>query len=386
MENFNFYNPVTILFGKGKTREIASHIPRDAKILLTYGGGSIMQNGVYNQVKEAVKGYHIIEFGGIEANPTYETAMEAVKVIKEKGLNFILSVGGGSVLDASKFIAAAVKYQGEDPWDILAKAKPVIDALPIGAVLTLPATGSEMNGNSVISKKSIQEKLAFGSPKVLPKFSVLDPEFTYSLPKRQVINGIIDAYIHVMEQYLTYPVNSPIQDRFAEGILLTLIEEGIKAVENEKPNYENRANIMWAATMALNGLIGVGVKHDWATHTIGHELTAFHGIDHAVTLAIVLPGLLRKMKTKRRERLLQYASRVWGINEGSIDERIETAISKTDEFYRKLGAKTLLSEHNVGLPTIQKIKTRFEQRGMKAVGAQQDISLQEMEEILESRL
>ncbi len=386
MENFNFYNPVTILFGKGKTSEIAAHIPKDAKILMTYGGGSIMKNGVYNQVKEALKGYNIIEFGGIEANPTYETAMEAVKVIKKEGLNFILSVGGGSVLDASKFIAAAVKYEGEDPWDILAKSKPISDALPIGAVLTLPATGSEMNGNSVISKKTIQEKLAFSSPLVLPKFSVLDPEFTYSLPKRQVINGIIDAYIHVMEQYLTYSVNSPVQDRFAEGILLTLIEEGTKAVEIEKPNYENRANIMWAATMALNGLIGVGVKHDWATHTIGHELTAYHGIDHAITLAIVLPGLMRKMKTKRNERLLQYASRVWGLNDGSPDERIENAISKTEEFYRKLGAKTLLSEHNVGEPTIQKIKKRFEERGMKAVGAQQDISLQEMVEILESRL
>jgi len=386
MENFNFYNPVTILFGKGKTSEIADHIPTDAKILMTYGGGSIMQNGVYKQVKDALKGFDIKEFGGIEANPLYETAMEAVKVIKKEGVNFILSVGGGSVLDASKFIAAAVKYEGEDPWDILAKSKPVTDALPIGAVLTLPATGSEMNGNSVISRKSLQEKLAFGSPLVLPKFSVLDPEFTYSLPKRQVINGIIDAFVHVMEQYLTYPINSPVQDRMAEGILLTLIEEGTKALEFEQPNYENRANIMWAATMALNGLIGVGVKQDWSTHIIGHELTAYHGIDHAITLAIVLPGLMQKMKTKRKERLLQYASRIWGLKEGSDDQRIEKAILKTDEFFRKLGAKTLLSEHQVGKTTIQKIKERFEKRGMKAIGGQQDISLQEVEEILESRL
>ena len=386
MENFNFYNPVTILFGKGKTSEIADHIPTDAKILMTYGGGSIMQNGVYKQVKDALKGFDIIEFGGIEANPLYETAMEAVKVIKKEEINFILSVGGGSVLDASKFIAVAVKYQGEDPWDILAKSKPVIDALPIGAVLTLPATGSEMNGNSVISRKSLQEKLAFGSPLVLPKFSVLDPEFTFSLPKRQVINGIIDAFVHVMEQYLTYPINSPIQDRMAEGILLTLIEEGTKALAFGQPNYENRANIMWAATMALNGLIGVGVKQDWSTHIIGHELTAYHGIDHAITLAIVLPGLMQKMKTKRKERLLQYASIIWGLNEGSDDQRIEKAILKTDEFFRKLGAKTLLSEHQVGKTTIQNIKERFEKRGMKAIGGQQDINLQEMVEILESRL
>jgi NADP-dependent alcohol dehydrogenase len=386
MENFNFYNPVTILFGKGKTSEIAAHIPAKAKILMTYGGGSIKQNGVYDEVKKAIKGFHITEFGGIEANPSYETCMMAVQLIKKENLDFILSVGGGSVLDASKFIAAAVKYQGEDAWDILSKSKKVESALPIGAVLTLPATGSEMNGNSVISRKSSQEKLAFSSPLVLPKFSVLDPEHTYSLPQRQVINGIIDAFVHTMEQYLTYPVNSPVQDRMAEGILLTLIEEGLKAITYEKPNYENRANIMWAATMALNGLIGVGVKHDWSTHVIGHELTAYHGIDHAVTLSIVLPGLMKKMKTKRSDRLLQYASRVWGLNEGSTEERIEKAILKTDEYYRKLGAKTLLSEHQVGKETIQKIKTRFENRGMKALGGQQDISLEEMEEILVSRL
>jgi len=386
MENFNFYNPVTILFGKGKTAEIAAHIPVNAKILMTYGGGSIKQNGVYAEVKEAMKGITMIEFGGIEANPTYEKCMEAVKLVKAEGIDFILSVGGGSVLDASKFISAAAKFEGEDPWDILSKAKAVKDALPIGAVLTLPATGSEMNGNSVISRKSTQEKLAFSSPLVLPKFSVLDPGHTFSLPKRQVINGIIDAFVHTMEQYLTYPVNSPVQDRMAEGILLTLVEEGKKAMQFEKPNYENRANIMWAATMALNGLIGVGVKQDWATHVIGHELTAYHGIDHAITLSIVLPGLMDKMKTKRYERLLQYAARIWGLIDGPAEERIEEAIKKTDEFFRSLGAKTLLSEHNVGNETIQKIKTRFEKRGMKVIGGQQDVSLQEVEEILVSRL
>lgn len=386
MENFNFYNPVTILFGKGKTSEIGEHIPKDAKILMTYGGGSIKKNGVYEQVKTALKGFDVTEFGGIEANPLYETAMKAVEIIKKEGINFILSVGGGSVLDSSKFMAAAVNFEGRDPWDILAKSAPVTSALPIGAVLTLPATGSEMNGNSVVSRKSTQEKLAFGSPLVMPKFSVLDPEFTYSLPTRQVINGIIDAYVHVMEQYLTYPVNSPVQDRMAEGILLTLIEEGKKALSLEQPDYENRANIMWAATTALNGLIGVGVKQDWATHVIGHELTAYHGIDHAITLSIVLPGLLKKMQQKRSAKLLQYASRVWNITEGSDTERIDKAIEKTEQFFRELGAKTLLNEHNVDSTTVDKIKERFKQRGILKIAGQQDIDLQEVEEILLSRI
>ncbi|MFN8255748.1 MAG: iron-containing alcohol dehydrogenase [Bacteroidales bacterium] len=386
MENFNFYNPVTILFGKGKTTEISNHIPANSTILLLYGGGSIKQNGVYDMVKKSIANFETIEFGGIEPNPTYETCMEAVKLIKKENADFILAVGGGSVLDASKFIAAAVKFQGNDPWDLLAKRAAVKQALPIGTVLTLPATGSEMNGNSVISRKSTLEKLAFGSPLLLPKFSVLDPEFTYSLPVRQVINGIIDAYVHVMEQYLTYPVNSPVQDRIAEGILITLIEEGQKAMELKTPDYNNRANIMWAATMALNGIIGAGVKHDWATHTIGHELTAFHGIDHAITLSIVLPGVMQKMKTKRKERLLQYSDRVWGIGSGTPDEKIEFAIKKTEEFFRKLGAKTLLSEHSVGKETITKIVTRFKDRKMLAIGMQQDISLPDVEELLESRI
>ena len=243
-----------------------------------------------------------------------------------------------------------------------------------------------MNGNSVVTKAETKEKMAFGSPLVLPQFSVLDPEFTYSLPTRQVINGIIDAYVHVMEQYLTYPVNSPVQDRFAEGILLTLIEEGAKAIEHPEPDYENRANLMWAATMALNGIIGVGVKSDWATHTIGHELTALHGLDHAVTLAIVLPGLLNKMKAQRSEKLVQYAERVWDLYNGSDDEKIEAAIKKTDKFFRSLGAKTLLKEHEIGTETIEKIVDRFETRKMAKLGMQQDVTLENVKEILTERL
>ena len=383
MENFNFYNPVNILFGKGKIAELNKHISKDAKILMTYGGGRIKKNGVYDQVMEALKGYEIIEFGGIEPNPHFETLMKAVEVVKLEKIDFLLAVGGGSVVDGTKFIAAATYFEG-DPWNILAQRAPISKAVDLGAVLTLSATGSEMNNGGVVTKAATKEKMAFGNPLLFPKFSVLDPEVTYSLPKRQVINGIVDAYVHVMEQYLTYPVNSPVQDRFAEGILLTLIEEGPKALASDIPDYENRANLMWAATMALNGLIGMGVKSDWATHMIGHELTAFHGIDHAVTLSIVLPGLLSQLKEKRSEKLLQYAERVWNITEGTDDEKKILAIEKTEAFFKQVGIQTRLSELNVGQDSIDIIAKRFEERGY--VGMLPDVEVKDVAEILQARL
>eukprot|EP01029_Cantina_marsupialis_P030796 TRINITY_DN846_c1_g2_i1.p2 TRINITY_DN846_c1_g2~~TRINITY_DN846_c1_g2_i1.p2 ORF type:complete len:385 (-),score=82.43 TRINITY_DN846_c1_g2_i1:10775-11929(-) len=384
MENFDFYNPVNVLFGKGKISELNKHISKDAKILMTFGGGSIKKNGVYDQVMDALQGYEVEEFGGIEPNPHFETLMKAVEIVREKKIDFLLAVGGGSVLDGTKFIAAAAYYEGDDEWDILAKRAQITKAVDLGAVLTLSATGSEMNSGGVITKAATKEKLAFGNPLLFPKFSVLDPETTYSLPMRQVTNGIVDAYVHVMEQYLTYPVNSPVQDRFAEGLLLTLIEEGPKAIADETPDYENRANLMWAATMALNGLIGMGVKSDWATHMIGHELTAFHGIDHGVTLAIVLPGLLNHLKDKRGEKLLQYAERVWNITEGSEEERKAMAIAKTEDFFNQVGVKTRLNEHNVGQDTIDTIVKRFEERGY--VGMLPDVKAADVAEILEARL
>ncbi|WP_163713128.1 iron-containing alcohol dehydrogenase [Mangrovibacterium lignilyticum] len=384
MNNFIFQNPVKILFGKGQINEIASELPAKGKIMLTYGGGSIFRNGVYDQVKEAIKGLDVIEFGGIEPNPKFETLMKAVAICQTEQVDFLLSVGGGSVLDGSKFIAAAVCFQGEDPWDILAKQAEVTNALPIGAILTLPATGSEMNGNSVVSRIETQEKLAFGSPAVMPKFSVLDPEVIFSLPDRQISNGVVDAFVHVMEQYLTYPVNSPLQDRFAEGILQTLVEEGPKVLANRK-DYEAAANFMWSATMALNGLIAVGVPQDWATHMIGHELTAYHGIDHAQTLAIVLPGMMNLKRKNKKAKLLQYGERIWGITEGNNDQRIDAAIGKTIEFFEKMGIKTKLPDYGVPSDTITKIANRFQQRGFK-IGEHADIGPEEVGEILRSRL
>ncbi len=387
MYNFEYKNPVKILFGKGQIAKLKDELPAGTKILMLYGGGSIFKNGVYNQVTEALTGFDIVEFGGIEPNPTYETSMEAVKVVKRENIGFLLSVGGGSVLDATKFIAAASLYEEGDPRDFLRPGKdkvPVQKALPLGSVLTLPATGSEMNGNSVISIRETTEKLAFGSLHVMPKFSVLDPETIFSLPDKQVANGVVDAFVHVIEQYLTFPVDSPLQDRQAEAVLLTLIEEGPKVLANRK-DYNASANFMWSATIALNGLLGVGVPQDWATHGIGHELTAYHGIDHARTLAIVLPALMDVKRKQKEAKLLQYGERVWNIREGSVDERIDQAIRKTVEFFESVGIPTRLPDYGVTMDTIERIEKRFATRGTK-LGERYDIDAAETRKILEKQL
>lgn len=384
MYNFEYQNPVKIIFGKGEISKVGQNIPKGSKVLLTYGGGSIFKNGVYEQVKASIKGLEVVEFGGIEPNPHYETLMRAVEIVRNEGITFLLSVGGGSVLDGTKFIAAAAYYEKRDPWEILSRHAPVEKAVPIGAVLTLPATGSEMNGNSVVTRVETAEKLSFASLLVMPVFSVLDPEVIFSLPDQQVANGIVDAFVHVIEQYLTFPVNSPIQDRFAESILITLVEEGPKVMAN-RTDYEAAANFMWSATMALNGLIGVGVPQDWATHMIGHELTAYHGIDHARTLAIVLPGVMNIKRKLKRDKILQLGERVWGIKEGSADERIDLTILKTVDFFESVGIPTRLPDYKVPAETIETICSRFKRRGYK-IGEKADIGPAEIKEILENRL
>lgn len=386
MNNFEYKNPVKIIFGKGSIPKVANEVPAGEKILLIYGGGSIKKTGVYDQVKNALAQAELFEFGGIEPNPHYETCMNAVEVIKRENIGFLLAVGGGSVIDATKFIAAAACYKNGDPWDILARSKKVSveEALPIGAVLTLPATGSEMNGNSVITKFETLEKLAFGSPKVMPQFSILDPECVFTLPDKQVANGVVDAFVHVFEQYLTFPVDSPIQDRFAESILITLVEEGPKVLA-DRNDYNAAANFMWSATMALNGLIAVGVPQDWSTHMIGHELTAFHGIDHGRTLAIVLPGVMNVKRESKKEKILQYGKRIWGITDGSDDDRIDAAIARTVDFFESLGVPTTLPEYNVPVETIDKIVDRFKKRGYK-LGEKADIDHLEIDAILKNRI
>ncbi|OQA58240.1 MAG: Alcohol dehydrogenase YqhD [Candidatus Omnitrophica bacterium ADurb.Bin277] len=379
MDNFIFKNPTEILFGKGMIAEIKNRIPGDRRVLFLYGGGSVKRNGVYEQVKSALRGRKVVEFSGIEPNPLFETCLKAVSAVKKNRINFILAAGGGSVLDAGKFIAAAALFRGNDPWAILKEqGANVTGAIPVGAVLTLPATGSESNGNSVISKAATSEKLHFYSPFIYPVFSVLDPETTFSLPSKFVRNGIVDAFIHVMEQYLTYPARAPLQDRFAEAILQTLVDVGPLTLR--KPgDYEARAAFMWAATLALNSLIGCGVPQDWSTHMIGHEITAFYGLDHAETLAIILPGVWEQKFASKKKKLEQYAGRVWGA------AGAHEAVRKTEEFFHSLHMPTRFSDYGISAEeAARKVRDRFRERGY-VCGEHGDIGPEAAAKILRSR-
>ena len=384
MLNFELYNPTQLIFGKGQIAKLSELVPKGAKILLAYGGGSIFKNGIYEQVKSNLKDFEIVEFGGIEPNPHFETLIKAVSVIKAENINFILAVGGGSVIDGVKFISAAVKVEG-NLLEILQKRLLIkdLDAIvPFGVVLTLPATGSEMNSGAVVTIESTQEKLAFGGSALFPKFSICDPTVIESLPKKQLQNGVVDAYTHVLEQYLTYPHDGYLQDRIAEGILQTLIEVGPKVVENPK-DYTLASNFMWSCTMALNGLIQKGVPSDWATHMIGHELTVLYGIDHARTLAIIGPNLYRVMFETKKEKLAQYGKRIFGLT-GNEDEIANEAIIKTVQFFHAMGMQTKLSDYTEDFAkTADFIVNRFQERGWLGLGEKQNITLAKVKEIVE---
>ncbi|MEZ6966725.1 alcohol dehydrogenase [Aeromonas sp. S9(2024)] len=385
MNNFTLHTPTKVLFGKGQIAQLREQLPADARVLITYGGGSVVRSGLLAQIRSELAGMTLFEFGGIEPNPAYETLMGAVELARAEKVDFLLAVGGGSVLDGTKFIAAATPYdQARDPWHILETVgSEVRSAIPLGTVLTLPATGSEMNMGAVITRKRTGDKQHFFSPFVMPRFAVLDPVLTYTLPARQVANGVVDAFIHILEQYLTYPVNAKVQDRFAEGLLLTLIEEGPKALA-EPENYDVRANIMWSATMALNGLIGAGVPHDWATHMLGHELTALYGLDHAQTLAVVLPALLEAKREQKHAKLLQYAERVWDLREGSEVERIDGAIAATRDFFTRMGLKTRLRDYDLGSLDIDALLGKLAEHGMTRLGEHGDIDLVQSQHIYEA--
>ncbi|MRD72935.1 iron-containing alcohol dehydrogenase [Rhodocyclus tenuis] len=381
MQNFTYQNPTRILFGQGRIADIGGQLPAGARVLITYGGGSVVKTGTLAEVKHALTGVTVFEFGGIEANPTYETLLQAVELARREKIDFLLAVGGGSVIDGTKFIAAAIPFAG-DPWDILAKRAPITSAVPFGSVLTLPATGSEMNDGAVITKKATQDKLAFSNPRLFPQFSVLDPAKTLTLPPRQVANGVVDAFVHIVEQYLTYPVEARVQDRFAEGLLLTLIEEGPRAL-SEPDNLDVRANIMWTATLALNGLIGAGVPQDWSTHMLGHEITALHGVDHAQTLAIVLPAMLHVRREEKHAKLVQYAARVWGLHDGDENARIDAAIERTREFFESLSVPTRLSAYGIGADAIPALVAQLERHGMKRLGERRSLDLAASQRVYE---
>jgi len=385
MLNFELYNPVNYVFGKGQMEKLTGLVPSNTKILIAYGGGSIFKNGVYQQVKAALPNHEIIEFGGIEPNPRFETLMKAVELIRTEKIGFILAVGGGSVIDGVKFISAAVNFEG-DAAQILKKRilfKDVTKVIPFGTVLTLPATGSEMNSGAVVTLEATQEKLTLGGSALFPVFSIVDPTVITSLPKRQLQNGVVDAFTHVLEQYLTYPHDALLQDRISESILQTLIEIGPKVVENPS-DYKLASNFVWCATMALNGLIQKGVPSDWATHMIGHELTALYEIDHARTLAIIGPNLYRVMFDTKKEKLAQYGQRVWKIQGNSTEEIAEKSIEKTVAFFHEMGMKTKLSENTENYEkTADFIVKRFEERGWKTLGEKQNISLDKVRTIVE---
>ncbi len=380
MKDFTYYNPVKVVFGANAIERLADLVPPQAKVLLVTGTGSIRTNGVYDRVMKGLSGRKVVEYSGIEPNPEYEKCMEAVMRVRESGATFLLSVGGGSVLDATKFIAVAAPWKKGDPWDIVEKSAPVEDALPIGCVLTLPATGSEVNGNSVISRRAKGQKLAFSTPMVMPVFSLLDPATTLSLSWRQTANGIVDAFVHVMEQYLTYDVDTRLQDRQAEAILSTLIEVAPR-LKADPADLNARATLMWAASNALNNLINCGTVQDWSTHVIGHELTALHGLDHAQTLAIVLPAVMRHQKAQKGQKIAQFGQRVLGISGATQDEIVERTIAATAAFFEEVGIPTRLGSW--GLTVEQCLPAAAAIGGRDGhIGEHQDIGENEVAAIL----
>jgi len=382
MNNFEFKNPTKIIFGKDTIEKLEREIPGDAKVLLLYGGGSIKKNGIYDQVTKALSKMEVVEFGGIPANPEYSILMNALKVIKDQKITYLLAVGGGSVIDGTKFLSAAAVYNGDTPWDILTKNIRTEKGMPFGTVLTLPATGSEMNSAAVITRAETKEKLAMVGPGLFPEFSILDPQVISSIPERQLANGLTDAFMHVLEQYMTYPIGALLQDRFAESILQTLIEVAPKVLK-DPTDYKAASDFMWSCTMALNGLIQKGVPGDWAVHKMGHELTALFGIDHARTLAVIAPNHYKYNFEAKKEKLAQYGERVWNITEGSIDDKAYAAIERTEAFFHELGIDTKLSDYTKDYEgTAEEISKRFTARGWKGLGEHQDLSPDKVEKIV----
>ncbi len=383
MLNFEFKNPTKIYFGKGLIEKVATEIPANAKVLMLYGGGSIIKNGIYEQVKSALKNFEVVEFGGIPANPEYAVLLNALDIIKNQNITYLLAVGGGSVIDGTKFLSSAALYTGTNTWDILQKGIRTEVGMPFGVVLTLPATGSEMNSGAVISRSETKEKFGMGGPGLFPQFSILDPSVISSIPRRQIANGIVDAFTHVLEQYMTYPIGANLQDRIAESIMQNLIEVAPEIMK-DNTNYNAQCEFMWSCTMALNGLIQKGVPTDWAIHAIGHELTALFGIDHARTLAIIMGSHYNFNFESKKEKLAQFATRVWHINEGDVDEKARIAITKTEAFFHSLGIQTKLSEYTENYKEAAPfIFKNFTARGMLGLGEHKNITPTDVVKIVE---
>jgi NADP-dependent alcohol dehydrogenase len=381
MFNFTFCNPTKIIFGKGAINQLAGEIPKDAKVLITYGGGSAKRYGVLDEVKRALEGYDVTEFGGIEANPEYETLLKGIVLAREKKIDFLLAIGGGSVIDGTKFMSAAIPFNSDPALLLDNRGQAISKALPVGAVVTLPASGSEMNERAIISRRALHIKLTIQNSFLFPGFAILDPTLTFTLPVRQIGNGVVDTFVHVLEQYMTYPVEGHVQDRLAEGLLHVLIEDGPKALR-EPENYDVRANLMWAATLGLNDLIGAGVPQDWAAHRLGYELTVLYGLDHARTLAVLVPAMLKVRIQGKRQKLLQYAERIWGINSENESSRLDAAIERTKAFFESMGLATQLSGYGVTNVNIEHVLNLLQEHGMVNMGENKDVTLDMMRAIL----
>jgi NADP-dependent alcohol dehydrogenase len=374
---YSYYNPTAIQFGKGQIKSIVNFITKDQKVLVVYGGGSIKKNGVYDQVVTALDGYTWSEFSGVEPNPSVETLNKAVEIIKAEKIDFILAVGGGSVIDGCKYLAAAALYDG-DAWDFL-EGTQVTKALPLGAILTLPATGSESNANTVISKRATNEKRYFGSPLLYPTFAVLDSSVMSTLDDRQLANGLVDAFVHTCEQYLTYPNTSLLHDGYAQTIL-----KGLHVLAQDWANRHDalwQENLMLLANQALNGFIGSGVPQDWATHMIGHEITAFYGLDHAQSLAVVQPHLLRVMIEDKQEKLTLMGKEVF-----DMPHNYEMVIEAIEYMYQSIGVPTKLSAYKTDDKVVSNITKALESHGMIAIGEKGNVTLEKVALILEMSL
>jgi NADP-dependent alcohol dehydrogenase len=384
MREFTFQNPTRIIFGKGQIQSLRDQIPTDARILMLAGGGSIKTNGVYQQVREALSERICAEHWGIEPNPDVAGTLRALELIKSERVNYLLAVGGGSVVDATKFLAGIAVTAGE-PLALLARGGRFTGAVPLGVVLTAPGTGSESNSTGAISNRATSQKQIFSSPFCYPQFAILDPESTYTLPARQIANGVVDAYVHVLEQYLTFQAGGMLSDRIAEGILLTLRECGPLALLKPE-DYVIRANLMWSSTLALNGLIGLGVPQDWTTHHIGHELTALHGIDHARSLAAVMPSVMKARRQQKADKILQYGARVFGILDGELESRINSTIQQTREFFESLGVQTRLGDYGIHEDDIPRVIANLKAARRVRFGERLDITLEQVAGILKDAL
>ncbi|MFS0881906.1 iron-containing alcohol dehydrogenase [Metabacillus niabensis] len=355
MDNFTYYNPTKLIFGKGQVEQLATEVPSYGnRVLLVYGGGSIKRNGLYDQVVNILKDkqIEIFELSGVEPNPRLSTVQRGVDICKNENIDFLLAVGGGSVIDCTKAIAVGAKYEG-NPWDIVTKKHIPTEALPFGTVLTIAATGSEMNSGSVITNWETQEKYGWGSPLVFPKFSILDPVNTYTVPKNQTIYGIVDMMSHVFEQYFHHTKNTPLQDKFCESTLRTVIEAAPKLVEDLE-NYELRETILYAGTIALNGQLQMGYRGDWATHNIEHAVSAVHDIPHGGGLAILFPNWMKHTMSENVDRFVQMAVNVFDVEPSGKDkEAIATeGIEKLREFWSSIGAPSRLKDYDIGEESI----------------------------------